>query len=119
MFSQTTPQFWKLIDQLIENHALIIDRPKGSAHPRYPDHIYPLDYGYLEGTNAADGDGMDVWVGSLTEKRVQGLACTIDMVKRDMEIKLLVDTTEVEMQIIIQFLNGEVFQCLLLRRETD
>jgi inorganic pyrophosphatase len=66
------PRFWSLVDQLADQHTLIIDRPKGSAHPRYPDHIYPLDYGYLEGTTAGDGDGIDVWVGSLADKRVQG-----------------------------------------------
>jgi inorganic pyrophosphatase len=29
----------------------------------YPDMIYPCDYGYLPGTVAADGDGIDVLVG--------------------------------------------------------
>ncbi len=51
--------------QLIVTNSLVIDRPKGSSHPRYPHVIYPLDYGYLENTTSSDGDGIDVWLGSL------------------------------------------------------
>lgn len=57
--------FWCKLDELVQSGDLVIDRPQGSAHPRYPDIIYPLDYGYLAGTTAADGEGIDVWVGSL------------------------------------------------------
>lgn len=57
--------FWAALDELVATSTVRIDRPKGTAHPRYPSFIYPLDYGYLEGTQAADGGGIDVWVGSL------------------------------------------------------
>ena len=40
----------------------IIDRPLGSTHPRYPDMIYPLNYGYVSGIFAADGSEQDVYV---------------------------------------------------------
>ena len=39
-----------------------IDRPMGSAHPDYPDLIYPVNYGYVEGILAADGEEQDVYV---------------------------------------------------------
>ncbi len=39
-----------------------IDRPLGSAHPDFPDLIYPINYGYIEGTMAADGEEQDVYV---------------------------------------------------------
>jgi inorganic pyrophosphatase len=39
-----------------------IDRPIGSAHPDYPDLIYPINYGYVEGVLAADGEEQDVYV---------------------------------------------------------
>ena len=52
--------FWQAFDRLILESEIVIDRPKGSAHPRYPDFIYPLDYGYLKGTTAMDGSGIDV-----------------------------------------------------------
>lgn len=69
--------------------AVIIDRPRGSTHPRYPEYVYPFDYGYLQGTTAGDGDGIDVWIGSLAARRVTGVICTVDLEQRDAEIKIL------------------------------
>ena len=40
----------------------IIDRPIGSHHPDYPDLIYPINYGYVEGVIAGDGDYQDAYV---------------------------------------------------------
>ncbi len=45
--------FWQTMTELAETGSIVLDRPKGSAHPRYPEMIYPLDYGYLENTSAA------------------------------------------------------------------
>ena len=39
--------FWDALDQLTADSEIVIDRPKGSAHPRFPNFIYPVDYGYL------------------------------------------------------------------------
>ncbi|MBR5974437.1 MAG: GNAT family N-acetyltransferase [Clostridiales bacterium] len=39
-----------------------IDRPINSAHPNHPDMIYPINYGYVDGIFAADGDEQDVYV---------------------------------------------------------
>lgn len=39
-----------------------IDRPLGCRHPRYPDIIYPVNYGYVKGVIAADGEEQDVYV---------------------------------------------------------
>ena len=97
--------FWHKLDQLVTEHELVIDRPKDSRHPRYPEMVYPLDYGYLAGTQAADGDGIDVWVGSLPEQKVTAVVCTVDMLKRDTEIKLLLGCTPQEMQTILDFHN--------------
>ena len=41
---------------------VIIDRPLGSAHPNYPDMIYPINYGYIEGIIAPDGKEQDAYV---------------------------------------------------------
>ncbi len=95
-----------------------IDRPRGTAHPRYPDYIYPLDYGYLEGSTSMDGDGIDVWVGSLAERRVGGVICTVDLVKRDSEIKLLLGCTPEEMRIALRtHQTGPQAGLLILRPE--
>lgn len=39
-----------------------IDRPVGSRHPRYPDTIYPINYGFVDGVFAPDGAEQDVYV---------------------------------------------------------
>ena len=39
-----------------------IDRPLGSAHPDYPDMIYPVNYGYIEDIIAPDGEEQDAYV---------------------------------------------------------
>lgn len=41
---------------------VVIDRPLGSAHPRHPDLIYPVNYGCLPGTVSGDGQEIDAYV---------------------------------------------------------
>jgi inorganic pyrophosphatase len=95
----------------------------GTAHPRYPDFIYPLDYGYLEGTQAADGGGIDVWLGdlgSLPERRATGVVFTVDLHKRDAEMKILTGCTPEEAQIILRTHNdGPQSATLVMRPESE
>ena len=96
-----TPHFWQALDTLVSKSELVIDRPRGSAHPRYPEFFYPLDYGYLQGTTSGDGSGIDVWIGNPASRRVTALLVTVDEQKRDAEIKLLLDCTPEECQAIL------------------
>lgn len=52
-------QYKNLIGKKFE---VIIDRPLGSAHPKFADFFYPVNYGYIEGIKAGDGDDIDVFV---------------------------------------------------------
>ena len=97
--------FWSLCEILFSKHCLIIDRPKGSHHPIYPNLIYPLDYGYLEGTHSQDKEGIDVWVGTDVDDKISGIIVTIDIVKNDSEIKFLYKCTDEEIQLIENFHN--------------
>ena len=87
--------FWKALDELVCNSEIVIDRPRGSAHPRFPNFIYKVDYGYLKDTASMDGGGIDVWVGS-GEKKIDAIMCIVDLRKKDSEIKILVGCTEEE-----------------------
>lgn len=108
--------FWQALDELIRTSEIVIDRPRGSAHPRYPEMIYPVDYGYLKGSTSMDGQGIDVWVGS-GEKRIDAIICTVDLIKRDSEIKLLIGCTEEEKQLIYELHNdSESMKGVLIRR---
>ena len=45
----------------------VTDRPLGSAHPRYPEMIYPVNYGYVPGVMAGDNAEQDVYILGPTE----------------------------------------------------
>ncbi|NLY20859.1 MAG: inorganic pyrophosphatase [Tissierellia bacterium] len=40
----------------------IIDRPIGYIHHDYPNTVYPINYGYIEGIIAGDGMYQDVYI---------------------------------------------------------
>ena len=112
--------FWQALDRLVTESEITIDRPKGSAHPRYPDFIYPLDYGYLKGTASMDGGGIDVWRGSDLAERLDAVMCVVDLMKRDSEIKLLIGCTEEETEKVYAVHNETDFmRGVLIRRETE
>ena len=92
--------FWEMADNLVASKGVTIDRPKGSHHPRYPEYIYPLDYGYINDTHSQDGAGIDVWIGSKGGTRVTAMISSIDLCKGDSEIKLLVGCSPEEIETV-------------------
>ena len=111
--------FWTLLDTLIQSSEIVIDRPKGSPHPRDATVIYPLDYGYLKGTSGGDGDGIDVWRGSRPDGRFDAVVCTVDLGKRDAEVKLLLGCTAHEKNIVCAFHSGSSAAAILIERMPD
>lgn len=109
--------FWEKLVYLLHNATVIIDRPKGSCHPRYSSVIYPLDYGYLDGTTAADGNGIDVWRGSLPEAHLDAIVCTVDILKRDTEIKLLLGCTDQEKESILRFHQNQYMSAIIIEKK--
>ena len=107
--------FWQALDLLVAEHELVIDRPRGSVHPRYPEFVYPLDYGYLKGTASSDGGGIDVWRGT-AGTGVVGVMTTIDLMKRDSEIKILLGCTEEELEVVNHVHNEKEFMKGILTR---
>ena len=109
-------EFWNALDELVANSEIVIDRPKGSAHPKYPNMIYPVDYGYLKNTSSMDGAGIDVWLGT-DEKKVDAIICTVDLMKQDSEIKILLGCTEEEKKLIYETHNeSKYMKGILIRR---
>ena len=109
-------EFWESLENLVANSDIVIDRPKGSRHPRQHSVIYPLDYGFLEGTGAIDGGGIDIWVGSKTQPRVEGVIATIDLLKRDAEMKILFGCTQDEISSVLETHNTGSQAATLIRR---
>ena len=108
--------FWDALDKLVNDSEIIIDRPKGTAHPKYPDFVYSVDYGYLKNTSSMDGGGIDVWVGS-GEKQIDAIMCIVDLMKKDSEIKILIGCTEEEKATVYKTHNETPFmKGVLIRR---
>ena len=48
-----------MIGKMVE---VTVDRPLGSYHPEYRELCYPINYGYVSGVFAADGEEQDAYV---------------------------------------------------------
>lgn len=108
--------YWDYLEKILENHEIIIDRPKGTAHPRYQEVIYPLDYGFLKDTTTVDGGGIDIFVGSKKHKKIEGVICTVDLKKSDAEIKVMFGCSQKEIQAALDFLNNKYMQGIYIKR---
>ena len=42
--------------------TVTVDRPLGSYHPEHADMYYPVNYGYIEGIIAPDGEEQDAYI---------------------------------------------------------
>jgi len=110
----SSDKFWAAAADLVASSKVVIDRPRGSRHPEITEAIYPVDYGYLAGTTGGDGDGIDVWVGSIRPAVVTGVVCTVDSRKRDAEVKILLGCTRDEEAEILAFLNKGLMAAVLV-----
>ena len=53
----------KEIDTIIGRSVhVIIDRPIGSVHPKHKNLVYSLNYGYIQGLKAGDGEEQDCYI---------------------------------------------------------
>jgi inorganic pyrophosphatase len=108
--------FFEKLEQLIREHGVTIDRPKGTAHPRFPDRIYPINYGYINDTQSQDGDGIDVFLGDDKAAGVVGIICTVDIVKLDSEVKVLYKCDEDNIQTALKLMTNDPMRGVLVRR---
>jgi inorganic pyrophosphatase len=99
--------FWKALDSLVRDSEVVIDRPKGSHHPRFNELVYPVDYGYLKNTTSMDGGGIDVWHGSDSSVKLDAIICIVDLKKKDSEIKIIIGCTPAEKALIMEFHNRD------------
>ena len=71
---------------------VLVDRPLGSRHPRYPDLIYRLNYSYLPRTLGGDGQPIDAYVLGVGAPVAEARGVVVAVVVRedDVEDKLVV-----------------------------
>lgn len=112
--------FWQKLDTLFLSSKLVIDRPRHTAHYKYSNLIYPVDYGYLSDTTGSDQSPIDVFRGSVKTNQIQAIVVSADILKKDCEVKLLLGCNEEEEHEILQFLNQTEFQkAILIHRGND
>ncbi|WP_022818899.1 inorganic pyrophosphatase [Fusobacterium russii] len=64
-----------------------VDRPLGSVHPDYPEHIYPINYGYVEGIIAPDKEEQDVYILGVDETVDEYEGEVIAVIKREDDVE--------------------------------
>lgn len=70
---------------------LEFDQPVGSKHPKH-DFTYPINYGYVPGVQAPDGDDLDAYLLGTNEslKEAEGVCIAIVHRRDDDDDKLIV-----------------------------
>lgn len=69
-----------------------VDRPLGSTHPKHEDICYPVNYGFVDGVLAPDGEELDAYCLGASEplKEFTGKVIAIIHRNNDIEDKLVV-----------------------------
>ncbi|CDM70024.1 hypothetical protein CM240_2907 [Clostridium bornimense] len=72
--------------------TVIVDRELGTYHPKHRDIYYPINYGYIEGIIAPDGEEQDAYILGVTEpvQQFTGEVIAIIHRKNDIEDKWVV-----------------------------
>lgn len=75
-----------ILGQIVQ---VVIDRPMGSYHSEHPDLYYEVNYGYVPGVFAPDGEEQDAYVLGVEEplERFCGKVIAIIRRKNDDETK--------------------------------
>ena len=72
--------------------TVTVDRPLGTYHPKHKDIYYPINYGYIEGIIAPDGEEQDAYILGVDEPVEQFTGVIIAIIHRldDVEEKWVV-----------------------------
>ena len=71
---------------------VIVDRPLGTYHPKHKDIYYSVNYGYIKGVMAGDGEEQDAYILGINEPIKEFTGKVIAIIHRfdDIEEKLVV-----------------------------
>lgn len=77
-----------------ERVKITVDRPLGSVHPNHSKLIYELNYGYIEGIIAPDGEEQDCYILGVNEplEAFEGIIIAVIHRKNDIEDKWVAST---------------------------
>ena len=90
---------------------VIVDRPLGTFHPKHKDIFYSVNYGFIPGIIAADGEEQDAYILGIDEPVAEFTGKVIAIIHRfdDVEEKWVVSAenvsfskSEIEKQVYFQ-----------------
>lgn len=105
---------------------VIIDKPLGSRHSeKYPNHIYPVNYGYVPNTISGDNEELDCYVLGIFEplKTFKGTCIAIIHRIDDDDDKLIIvpegkDYSDNEIRALTEF-QERFFESNIIRKNTN
>ena len=59
-----------------------VDRPMGTYHPKHKDIYYPINYGYIEGIMAPDGEEQDAYILGVNQPMEEFTGKVIAIIRR-------------------------------------
>lgn len=66
---------------------VVVDRPLGSYHPNHKDIYYPINYGYIEGIIAPDGEEQDAYILGVDEPIKEFVGKVIAIIHREDDVE--------------------------------
>lgn len=111
------------LDKIVD---VIIDKPLGSRHSeKYPNHIYPVNYGYVPNTISGDNEELDCYILGVFEplETFQGKCIAIIHRTNDNDDKLIVvpegrNYSNTEIRALTEF-QERFFESEIIRNEND
>ena len=111
------------LDKIVD---VIIDKPVGSRHSeKYPNHIYPVNYGYVPNTISGDNEELDCYILGVFEplETFQGKCIAIIHRTNDNDDKLIVvpegrNYSNTEIRALTEF-QERFFESEIIRNDND
>ena len=111
------------LDKLVD---VIIDKPLGSRHSeKYPNHIYPVNYGYVPNTTSGDNEELDCYILGVFEplEDFKGKCIAIIHRTNDNDDKLIVapegrNYSNEEIRALTEF-QERFFESEIIRNDSD
>ena len=64
-----------------------VDRPLGSRHPKHSDILYPVNYGYIEGVIAPDGEEQDAYILGVNDPVEEFVGVVVAIIHRTNDVE--------------------------------
>jgi inorganic pyrophosphatase len=74
----------KMLGKII---TVTVDRAMGTYHPNHPDILYPINYGYIKGIMAPDGEEQDAYILGISEPVEEFTGKIIAIIHRNNDVE--------------------------------